>query len=58
MESPALKRLASAGVRIVAVGGLPTLMVTLLERVELSPSETVTRAVYCPDVWYVWSGLA
>ena len=42
---------AVRGGRIVGTGGLPTVIVRVLERVELTPSETVTRAAYVPDVW-------
>ena len=45
-----LKEMSVRGVRIVAVGGLPTRIVTSSETVEVAPSDTVSRAVYCPAV--------
>ncbi len=47
ITSPARKVLPSCGVRIVAVGGLPTVIVSGVDSVVLVPSETVSRAVYC-----------
>src|SRR5262245_9291272 len=50
MTSPALKKVPSVGDRIVAVGGVPTTMVSGGDGVLLTPSETVSRAVYWPAV--------
>ena len=48
ITSPALNVAPSAGVRIVAVGGLPTLMLIGVDNVVFVPSETDSRAVYVP----------
>ena len=48
ITSPARKTLSSCGDVIVAAGGLPALMVSGAESVELTPSETVSLAVYRP----------
>ena len=44
MASPARKRIPLVGVKMVAVGGLPTAIGTLFETLEFTPSETVRRA--------------
>ena len=46
ITSPARKKTPSIGERIVAVGGLPALIVIGVEIVEFTPSETVSRTVY------------
>src|SRR4029079_14978111 len=43
---------------IVAVGGAPTVMLITGESVWVVPSDTVSRAVYCPACTYVCTGLA
>ncbi len=43
MMSPALNSMPSVGERIVAVGRVPALMVSGVESVEFTPSETVSR---------------
>ncbi len=48
MTSPARKLAPSVGESIVAVGALPTLIVSGVENELLAPSETVSLAVYCP----------
>ena len=48
ITSPARNMAPSVGDRIVAVGGLPTLIVIGVDSVVLTPSETVSRAVYVP----------
>ena len=58
MTSPALKKIPSVGDRIVAVGGVPTTMVSGGDGVVLTPSETVKRTVYWPALAYVCCGLA
>ncbi len=51
ITSPALNVFPSCGERIVAVGALPTLIEIGVDSVELTPSETVNRAVYWPACW-------
>src|SRR5919108_2242925 len=58
MTSPARKVAPSVGAVIVAVGGLPTLIVSGVEMELFSPSETVRRTTYWPAFEYVWDGLA
>ena len=45
---PGAEEVPSCGDRMVAVGGLPTLIDTGVESVVFTPSETVSRAVYWP----------
>ena len=58
MTSPARNKAPSVGVRIVAVGGLPTRIVIGVENVVFVPSETESRAEYWPGCAYVWVGFA
>src|SRR6185295_19322441 len=58
MTSPAWNRLPSAGVRISAVGGEPTVMLMELESAVVAPSDTWRSAVYIPVVLYVCEGFA
>ena len=48
ITSPARKTLLSCGDVMLATGGLPARMVSGAESVELTPSETVSLAVYRP----------
>ena len=48
ITSPAPKDAPSWGDRIVAPGLFPALTVMGVDSVLLTPSETVSRAVYCP----------
>jgi hypothetical protein len=50
MTSPAWNWAPSVGVRMVAVGTLPALMVIGVEIELFTPSETVSRAWYAPAV--------
>ena len=58
MTSPARNKAPSLGARIVAVGGLPTLIEIGVENVVFTPSETESRAEYWPGCAYVWLGFA
>jgi hypothetical protein len=58
MTSPARKKEPSTGEVIVAVGGLPALMVRGVDTVVLTPSETLNRTVYRPAWLYVCVGFA
>ena len=58
ITSPARNVSPSCGVRIVGVGAEPTLITIGGERVELTPSETVSLAVNFPAWTYRWVGLA
>src|SRR5947207_15904205 len=48
MTSPATNVAPSVGARIVAAGGVPTLMVSGVETVVFTPSDTDNRTVYGP----------
>ena len=48
ITSPARNVAPSVGVRIVPVGGLPTVIVIGVDRVVFVPSETDSRAEYVP----------
>ena len=50
MTSPARKVAPSVGAAIVAVGGLPTLIVIGVEIELFTPSETVSRTTYWPGL--------
>jgi hypothetical protein len=58
MTSPATNVRPSVGARIVAVGSVPTLIVSGVEIVVLIPSETDKRTLYGPAVGYVCVGFA
>ena len=58
MTSPARNVAPAAGAVIVAVGGLPTLIVIGVDTELFVPSETVSRITYRPGVAYVCEGLA
>src|SRR3954453_19776254 len=58
MTSPARKLAPSVGAVIVAVGGLPTLIVIGVDTELVSVSETVSRITYRPGLAYVCEGLA
>ena len=58
MTSPTRNVELSTGLRIVAVGGVPTAMLRLFEKVLLTPSETESLTVYILRFVYVWLGFA
>ena len=58
ITSPATKNVPSTGDRIVAVGGLPTLIVSGVASVVFVPSETESLTEYWPGWANVWEGLA
>ena len=57
ITSPARKVAPSVGESIVALGTLPTLIVSGVEIELFTPSDTVSRTKYWPGFVYVCAGL-